>query len=133
MKQLMNQYYTQPINQRLFAFWQLCVLFLLLGSLAFINWESPRQTSDSASSALVADFEQLTLANHQREHFRSGLQPADSGGNEGGHDADQYTYLSLLQFTVSPLTNTVAGYSPPVLAAYNARYTLPLNRAPPRL
>lgn len=129
----MEQYYTQQINQRLLAFWQLCVLFLLLSSLAFINWEGSRQPSDSANSALVAEFEQLTLANHQRDHFRSGLQPADSGGSEGGHDADQYTNLSLLQITVSPLTNTVAGYCLSLLAGSNAKYTLPLNRAPPRL
>lgn len=131
MKKLMDQYQPQQTNQHLLTFWQSCVLCLLLGSLAFVNWEDSRLPLDSANSALVAEFEQLTLANHHRDHFRSGLQPADSG--ESGHDTDQCAYLALLQITASTLIDTVAGYSLPVLAASNAKYTLPLNRAPPRL
>lgn len=132
MKKLMDQYQPQQTNQRLLTFWQSCVLCLLLGSLAFVNWDAPRQISDPTNSALIVEFEQLTLANYHRDYFRSERKSADGGGN-GGDDADHYAYISLLQVTVSTLFNTVADHSLPVLAANSLKYTLPLNRAPPCL
>lgn len=66
----MKHSHAQQFDQRPANFWQLCVLLLLLNSLAFTSWIDFRQANLSGDSGFIADFNQLTLANH-RDHFRS--------------------------------------------------------------
>lgn len=131
----MKHFQTQQLDQRPANFWQLCVFLLLLNSLAFTSWIDFRQASQPCDSGFVADFNQLTLANH-REHFRSLLDlknlPAPNT-YDGDNEHHWFVFSSLLSLPVAILLQTDAlGYLT-LLIPSNAKYHLPLNRAPPSL
>lgn len=129
----MKHLHTQQLDQRPANFWQLCVLLLLLNSLAFTSWIDFRQASLSRDSGFVADFNQLTLANN-RDHFRSLLDlknlPAPNTF-DGDNEHHWLVFSCLLSLPVAILLQTDAlGYLT-LLIPSNAKYHLPLNRAPP--
>ncbi|MBL1458183.1 MAG: hypothetical protein COA34_010060 [Methylophaga sp.] len=129
----MKHPHIQQFDQRPANFWQLCVLLLLLNSLAFTSWIDFRQANLSGDSGFVADFNQLTLANH-RDHFRSLLDlknlPAPNTF-DGDNEHHWLVFSSLLFLPVSILLQTDAlGYLT-LLIPSNAKFYLPLNRAPP--
>ena len=129
----MKHPHAQQFDQRPANFWQLFVLLLLLNSLAFTSWIDFRQANLSGDSGFVADFNQLTLANH-RDHFRSLLDlknlPAPNTF-DGDNEHHWLVFSSLLYIPVAILLQTDAlGYLT-LLIPSNAKYYLPLNRAPP--
>ncbi len=131
----MKHPHAQQFDQRPANFWQLCVLLLLLNSLAFNSWIDFRQANLSGDSGFIADFNQLTLANH-RDHFRSLLDlknlPAPNTF-DGDNEHHWLVFSSLLSLPVAILLQTDAlGYLT-LLIPSNAKYYLPPNRAPPSL
>lgn len=129
----MKHPHAQQFDQRPANLWQLCVLLLLLNSLAFTSWIDFRQANLSGDSGFVADFNQLTLASH-RDHFRSLLDlknlPAPNAF-DGDNEHHWLVFSSLLSLPVAILLQTDAlGYLT-LLIPSNAKYYLPLNRAPP--
>ncbi|WP_296592285.1 hypothetical protein [Methylophaga sp.] len=129
----MKHPHTQQFDQRPANFWQLCVLLLLLNSLAFTSWIDFRQANLSGDSGFVADFNQLTLASH-RDYFRSLLDlknPPAPNTFDGDNEHHWLVFSSLLSLPVAILLQTdTLGYLT-LLIISNAKYHLPLNRAPP--
>lgn len=126
--------YTEPFEQYRAKLWQLCVLFLVLNSLAFSSWVDFRQSCFSDHSGFVAEYSQLTLANH-RDNFRSLLDIENLATSNTLSDGDGehhwLVFSSLLSLPVAILLQTDAlGYLT-LLILSNAKYHLPLNRAPP--
>ncbi len=129
----MKHPHTQQFDQRPANFWQLCVLLLLLNSLAFTSWIDFRQTNLSGDSGFVADFNQLTLANH-RDHFRSLLDLKNlSVPNtfDGDNEHHWLVFSSLLSLPVAILLQTDDLAYLTLLILSDHKYQIPLNRAPP--
>lgn len=129
----MKQTHTQQIDQRPASFWQLCILFLLLQSLAFTSWIDFRQATLSANSGFVAEFNQLTLASH-RDHFRSLLNIKNLAGPnlfDGDNENHWLVFSSLLSVPVAMLLQPADLAYLTLLIPGDDKYQLPLNRAPP--
>lgn len=128
----MRHLQTQQLDQRPANFWQLCVLLLLLNSLAFAGWVDFRQATVSSNSGFVAEFNQLTLANH-RDHFRSLLDIknlASSSSGESDNEPHWLAYFNLLSLPVAVLGTDDLRYLT-LLIFSDAKYHLPRTRAPP--
>lgn len=130
----MNQSQSQQLDQQPVSYWQLCILFFLLNSLAFTGWVDFRQATVSGNSNFVAEFNQLTLANH-RDHFRSLLDIKNlAAPNASDGDTEQHWFLhsTALQLPAAALLLAVDLHYLTVLILSHGKYQLPLNRAPPR-
>lgn len=124
---------TQQLDQRPANFWQLCVLLFLLNSLAFAGWVDFRQATVSTNSGFVAEFNQLTLANH-RDHFRSLLDIknlASPISGDGDNEQHWLNYSSEFNFPAAALLHAVDLHYLALLIFSDDKYHLPLNRAPP--
>jgi hypothetical protein len=130
----MKHLQTQQLDQRPANFWQLCVLLLLLNSLAFAGWVDFRQATVSTNSGFVAEFNQLTLANH-RDHFRSLLDIknlASPISGDGDNELHWLNYSTEFNFTAAALLHAVDLHYLALLIIRDGKYHLPINRAPPR-
>jgi len=129
----MKHLHTQQLDQQPVSYWRLCVLLLLLNSLAFTGWVDFRQATVSGNSAFIAEFNQLTLANH-RDHFRSLLDIKNLAAPNAGDGDTEQPWLdnsTALQLPAAALLLAVDLHYLTVLILSHGKYHLPLNRAPP--
>lgn len=129
----MKDLQTQQPDQHSANFWQLCVLLLLLQSLAFAGWVDFRQVTVSTHSGFVAEFDQLTFAN-QRDHFRSLLDIENLAApsvNDGDNEQHWLVYSTVLLLPAAALLHAENLYYLTLLFVRDGKYHLPLNRAPP--
>ena len=130
----MKHYLTQPLDQRPASFWKLCVLLLLLNSLAFIGWADFRQVTISGNSGFDAKFNQVSLTNH-RDYFRSLLDIKNlPAPNSSDGDSEQHWLVrsTLLNLPVVALIHAADLHYLMLLIIDDIKYHLPLTHAPPR-
>ena len=129
----MEHYSTQQLDQPPASFWQLCVLLLLLNSLAFTGWIDLREVKTSGKSGFIAEFNQVTLAN-LRDNYRSLLdiknltEPKSSDGDSEQH---WLVYSDILNFNFAALINVVNLHYLTFFIMEDIKYHLHPTRAPP--